>query len=48
VVPSAATISPGGRVAELNGPPQIKEFFGRLFDGPPEVTIWAPSGWNEW
>jgi quinol monooxygenase YgiN len=28
--------------------PQIAEFFGRLFDGPPEVTIWASSGWNEW
>ena len=28
--------------------PQIAEFFGRLFDGQPEVTIWASSGWNEW
>jgi quinol monooxygenase YgiN len=28
--------------------PQIAEFFGRLFDGEPQVTVWAPSGWNAW
>jgi quinol monooxygenase YgiN len=28
--------------------PQIVEFFGGLFDGQPEVTVWASSGWNEW
>ena len=28
--------------------PQIQEFFGRLFAGPPEVTLWADSGWNKW
>jgi quinol monooxygenase YgiN len=28
--------------------PQIKEFFGRMFEGMPEVTIWADSGWNQW
>jgi quinol monooxygenase YgiN len=28
--------------------PQIAEFFGQLFEGQPEVTIWASSGWNEW
>ena len=28
--------------------PQIAEFFGRLFEGPPEVTVWVNSGWNEW
>jgi quinol monooxygenase YgiN len=28
--------------------PQIAEFFGQLFDGQPEVTVWVPSGWNEW
>jgi quinol monooxygenase YgiN len=28
--------------------PQIAEFFGQLFDGQPEITIWTPSGWNEW
>jgi quinol monooxygenase YgiN len=28
--------------------PQIAEFFGRLFDGPPDVTMWVSSGWNEW
>jgi quinol monooxygenase YgiN len=30
------------------GSPQIQEFFGRLFEGPPEVTVWADSGWNRW
>jgi quinol monooxygenase YgiN len=28
--------------------PQIGEFFGNLFDGPPEISFWMPSGWNEW
>ena len=28
--------------------PQIAEFFGQLFDGPPDVTMWVSSGWNEW
>jgi len=28
--------------------PQIVEFFGGLFDGQPEVTVWASSGWNAW
>lgn len=28
--------------------PQIQEFFGQLFDGPPEVTVWVGSDWNEW
>ena len=30
------------------GSPQIQEFFGRLFDGPPEVTAWVDSKWNQW
>lgn len=28
--------------------PQILEFFGRLFDGQPDVTVWRSSGWSEW
>jgi quinol monooxygenase YgiN len=35
-------------VQAFSASPQIQEFFGQLFDGPPEVTIWTPSGWNEW
>lgn len=35
-------------VAAFASSPQIKEFFGNLFDGQPEVTVWVPSGWNEW
>ena len=28
--------------------PQIQEFFGNMFEGEPEVRIWADSGWNSW
>ena len=28
--------------------PRIAEFFGGLFDGQPEVTVWVDSGWNAW
>src|SRR5262245_6191419 len=35
-------------VAAFAGSPQIQDFFGQLFEGQPEVTIWVPSGWNEW
>jgi len=35
-------------VAAFSADPRIAEFFAQLFDGPPEVTVWAPSGWNEW
>ena len=30
------------------GSPQIVEFFGRMFEGEPEVKIWRDSGWNQW
>ncbi|MGH2967272.1 MAG: putative quinol monooxygenase [Solirubrobacterales bacterium] len=35
-------------VAAFASSPQISQFFADLFDGSPEVTIWVPSGWNEW
>jgi quinol monooxygenase YgiN len=35
-------------VAAFAGSPQIRDFFSGLFEGEPEVTIWVPSGWNEW
>ena len=35
-------------VQAFSSSPQIADFFARLFDGPPEVTVWAASGWNEW
>lgn len=28
--------------------PQIKEFFGQLFEGQPEVMVWTKSDWNQW
>ena len=30
------------------GDPRIQEFFGKLFEGTPEVTLWVDSGWNQW
>jgi quinol monooxygenase YgiN len=30
------------------GSPQIQDFFAQLFEGPPEVTAWVDSGWNQW
>ena len=30
------------------GSPQIQEFFGRMFEGEPEVRIWSEPGWNKW
>lgn len=35
-------------VQAFSSDPQIQAFFGQLFDGPPEVTIWESTGWNEW
>jgi quinol monooxygenase YgiN len=35
-------------VSAFAGSPQITEFFSQLFDGPPDVKVWVPSGWNEW
>lgn len=28
--------------------PKIQEFFGQMFDGMPEVTLWEDVGWNSW
>ena len=30
------------------GSPQIQEFFGRMFEGQPEIKIWTDPGWNKW
>ncbi|HEV8681693.1 MAG TPA: antibiotic biosynthesis monooxygenase [Actinomycetota bacterium] len=35
-------------VQAFSANPQIQEFFGRMFEGAPEVTIWTDSGWNQW
>jgi quinol monooxygenase YgiN len=35
-------------VRSFSANPQIREFFGRMFEGAPEITIWEGSGWNEW
>lgn len=33
---------------KFSGNPQIQEFFGQLFEGQPQVTIWTNPGWNQW
>ncbi len=30
------------------GSPQIQEFFAQMFEGQPEVKVWADPGWNKW
>ena len=30
------------------GSPDIKKFFGDLFEGEPEVRVWVDSNWNAW
>jgi quinol monooxygenase YgiN len=35
-------------VQTFSANPQIQEFFGQMFEGMPEVTIYEGSGWNEW
>ena len=35
-------------IQKFSGSPQIQEFFGNLFDGKPDVTVWVDSDWNQW
>jgi len=28
--------------------PEIRDFFGKLFEGEPEVRVWVDSDWNQW
>lgn len=35
-------------VAAFSANPQIQEFFGQMFDGAPEVTVYEDAGWNAW
>ena len=35
-------------VGAFSANPQIQEFFGQMFEGAPEVTVWEDSGWNAW
>jgi quinol monooxygenase YgiN len=28
--------------------PKIAEFFGQLFEGRPEITVWSATSWNQW
>jgi quinol monooxygenase YgiN len=38
----------GEAFQRFSSDPKIREFFGQLFEGAPEVTVWEESGWNEW
>ena len=33
---------------KFSSSPDIPAFFGKLFDGPPEVRVWVDSDWNQW
>jgi quinol monooxygenase YgiN len=35
-------------VQAFSANPQIQEFFGQMFEGAPEVTVYEESGWNAW
>jgi quinol monooxygenase YgiN len=35
-------------VQKFSSQPQIRDFFGKLFEGEPEVTLWIDSDWNQW
>ncbi len=33
---------------KFSSDPKIMEFFSQLFEGPPQVSVWVNSGWNQW
>lgn len=33
---------------KLASSPQIQDFFGKLFEGEPDVAVWVDSDWNRW
>jgi quinol monooxygenase YgiN len=33
---------------KFSGDPKIAEFFGQLFDGQPQVTVWQNLEWIQW
>lgn len=35
-------------IQKFSGSPQIQEFFGNLFEGKPDVSVWVDSDWNQW
>ena len=35
-------------IQQFAGSPEIREFFGKLFDGEPDVHVWIGSDWNQW
>jgi quinol monooxygenase YgiN len=35
-------------VQAFSANPQIQEFFGQMFEGAPEVTVYEDAGWNAW
>ena len=33
---------------KFSSEPKITEFFGQLFEGQPQVSVWENPGWNQW
>jgi quinol monooxygenase YgiN len=33
---------------KFSSDPKIQQFFGQMFEGRPDVTVWEDSGWNKW
>ena len=33
---------------KFSSDPKIMEFFGQLFEGQPQVSVWENPGWNQW
>ena len=33
---------------KFSASPDIQAFFGKLFEGAPEVRVWVDSDWNQW
>jgi quinol monooxygenase YgiN len=33
---------------KFSGDPKIMEFFGQLFEGQPQASVWENPGWNQW
>ncbi len=40
--------APPEQAQAFSADPRIQQFFGQLFEGTPEITVWADSGWNQW
>ena len=42
------TWAKGEGLQKFAGSPDIRDFFGKLFESEPEVRVWVDSDWNQW